>query len=156
MNKASRPQVTPWTRKWGGDFVQHFARTQARELGAHGLHLPEHLLGALGRGGLALAALVEALAAHAVALAAALGAQGFVGPQAANGRRKDFFGNGMPWSSSTTCRIVRSDKFRPWASFNSLAAKRFCSRNGFSNRLMRCSGVGSTAGAPPEKVGPAA
>ena len=98
--------------------VEHFARAQARELRAHDPDLVEHLLGPHGLPGLALAALVEALPAHAVEPAAALGTQRFFGPQAANGRRKDFFGSGMPWSSSTTCSIVRSNRFRSAPSFN--------------------------------------
>ena len=88
------------------------ARAQTRQLGAHGPHLHQDLLGAHRLPGLALAALVEALPAHAVEAAAALRAQSFFGPQAANGRRKDFFGNGIPWSSSTTCSIVRNNKFK--------------------------------------------
>ena len=62
---ALRPQQ-------GRDFVQHFSRAQARELRAHGPHVFEHLLRPLCRRCLALAALVEALPAHAVELAAAL------------------------------------------------------------------------------------
>ena len=62
---ALRPQP-------GGDFVQHFACAQARELGAHGPHRFEYLPGAHRLPGLALAALVEALPAHAVELATAL------------------------------------------------------------------------------------
>ena len=132
--------------------MQHFARAQARQLRAHGPHLFEHLLGALGR---ALAALVKALPAHAVELATARQAQLFFADQPGNGRRKDFFGRGMPWST-TTSGIVRNTKFRFWASFNSLAAKYFYSRNCVSSCLIRCSGVCSTAGAVPGKVGLAA
>ena len=86
--------------------MEHLWCAQVWELGVHGPHVSEDLLHPLGRCCLALAALVAALPAHAVALAAALGTQGFVGFQAANGRRKDFFGNGMSWSSSTTCSEV--------------------------------------------------
>ena len=49
-----------------GDFMPQLARAQARQLGAHGPHLHQNLLDAPGRARLALAALVEALAAHAV------------------------------------------------------------------------------------------
>ena len=59
---------------------------------------------------------------------------------------KDFFGGGMPWSSSTTCTIVRNDRFRSCASFNYFADKRFYSRKAVSNCLMRYFGVGFTAG----------
>jgi len=52
--------------------VPQLARAQARQLGAHGPHLFEHLLGAHRLPGLALAALVEALPAHAVEAATAL------------------------------------------------------------------------------------
>ena len=103
--------------------MPQLARAQARQLGAYSPHLHQDLLGAHRLPDLALAALVAALPAHAVEAVAARRAHGFFGPQAANGRRKDFFSNGMPWSSSTTCNIVRSNKFRSWASFNSLAAR---------------------------------
>ena len=136
--------------------MQQLASDWARELGAYSPHLFGHLLGAHRLPGLALAALVEALPAHAAEAAAALRAQGFFGPQAANGRWKDFFGNGMPWFSSTTCSIVRSKRFRPCASFNSLAARRFCARNCVSNGLMRCTGACSAAGAVPGEVSPTA
>ena len=56
----------------GRDVVPHFSGAQAREFGAHGPHLLQHLLRPLGRRRLALAALVEALPAHAVELATAL------------------------------------------------------------------------------------
>ena len=134
--------------------MPQLARAQARQPGAHGPHLHQDLLGAPGRTRLALAALVEALPAHAVEAAATLRTHGFFGPQAANGRQEDFFGNGMPWSSSTTCSIVRSNKFRSWAFFYSLVAKRFCSCNCVSSCLMRCSRGCSTARVVPGERGP--
>ena len=103
----------------------------------------QDLHGAPGRARLALAALIEALPAHAVEPAAALHAQAFFGPQVANGRQKDFFGRGMPWSSSTTCSIVRSNKFGSAPFFNCFSYKRCYSRSCVSNCLMRCSGLWS-------------
>ena len=55
-----------------GDFMPQLARAQPRQLGAHGPHLHQDLLGAHRLLGLTLAALVEALAAHAVKAATAL------------------------------------------------------------------------------------
>ena len=71
MNKALRagPTLRPQQR---GDFVPQFARAQARQLGTHGPHLHQDLLGAPRLPGLTLAALVEALPAHAVEAATAL------------------------------------------------------------------------------------
>ena len=51
----------------------------------------------------------------------------------------------MSWSSSTSCTIVRNNRFRFCASFNYFADKRFYSRKAVSNCLMRYFGVGSTA-----------
>ena len=139
-----------------GDFLAQLARAQPRQPDAHGPHLHQDLLGAPGRARLALAALVEALPAHAVEPAAALHVQAFFGPQAANGRWKDFFGNGMPWSSSTSCSIVRSNKFRSAPSFSCFSHKRYCSRGCASNCLMRCSGLWSIAGEAMGEAGPLA
>ena len=55
-----------------GDFVPQLAGTQAGQFGAHNPHLHQYGLGPLGRGHLALAALVEALPAHAIELTTAL------------------------------------------------------------------------------------
>lgn len=129
----------------GSDFMQQLARTQPRQLAAHRLHLVEHGLVALGLPGLALAPLVVALPAHAVELAAALAAQGFFRGQLANGRWKDFFGKAMPWSSSTTCNMVRNNRFRSVLSLSCFSYCFFCARNSVSSCLMRCSGLWAMA-----------
>ena len=66
---AARHALHPQERR---DFMAPLARAQARQLGPHRPHLHQDLLVACGLPGLALAALVEALPAHAVELAAAL------------------------------------------------------------------------------------
>ena len=76
LAKQSEQGIAPAGHTLGpqqrGDFVPQLAGAQTGQFAAHSPHLHQHGLGPLGRGHLALAALVEALPAYAVKLAAAL------------------------------------------------------------------------------------